>query len=181
MSRLRPPVHEGDHIAGDPSAPVVLVEYGDYECPFCGRAHGVVEALQQTLAERLCFVFRHFPLATVHPHAALAAEAAEAAGAQGRFWQMHNLLYENQTALEPADLIGYASMMQLDVDAFVDDLRTHRFLEKVRADLHSGALSGVNGTPTFFINGLRHDGAWDFDSLFGAITGAAAPEMHERG
>ena len=170
MSRLREPVNARDHILGDPGAPVVLVEYGDFECPFCGRAHYVVETLREMLAERLCFVFRHFPLANTHPHALLAAEAAEAAGAQGRFWPMHDLLFENQEALELPDLVRYASLAGVEIEPFVADLRTHRFREAIRADLHSGAISGVNGTPTFFINGLRHDGGWDFDSLWRAIV-----------
>lgn len=173
MSRLRPPVGPDDHIWGPPDAPVQLVEFGDYECPFCGQAHHVVKALQETLRERLCFVFRNFPLAALHPHAPLAAEAAEAAGGQGKFWPMHDMLFENQDALDPPDLMQYALALELDVDSFADDLRTHRYRDKVRRDIHSGAISGVNGTPTFFINGMRHDGSWDFDSLWSAIAGTA--------
>jgi protein-disulfide isomerase len=180
VSRLRPPLHEGDHLAGDPSAPIVLVEFGDYECPFCGRAHPIVEALRQMLGDRLCFAFRHFPLSNAHPHALVAAEAAESAGAQGRFWAMHNLLFENQDALEPVNLLQYATLCGVDRETFIDDLRTHRFREKVRSDLRSGALSGVNGTPTFFINGERHDGGWDFDSLWRGIAGVTA-DLQEGG
>ncbi len=176
-SRLRPPVNERDHTLGSPDAPVTLVEYGDYECPFCGEAHYVVKMLQQQLGERLCFVFRNFPLTSTHPHALIAAEAAEAADAQGRFWPMHDMLYEHQDALEVPDLIEYAARLGLDINSFEYDLRTHRFVDKIRADLRSGAISGVNGTPTFFINGYRHDGGYDFESLWTAVAGAMGAEL----
>ncbi len=176
-ARLRPPVDERDHVAGSDAAPVTLVEYGDYECPYCGEAYAVVKALQEQLGDRLRFVFRNFPLASTHAHALEAAEAAEAAGAQGRFWEMHDMLYEHQDALETPDLLAYAAALDLDVDAFERDLRTHRFVDKVRADLRWGALSGVNGTPTFFINGDRHDGGFDFDSLWSAIAAAMGAEL----
>lgn len=177
-SQLRPPVNARDHIWGSETAPVTLVEFGDYECPFCGQAHYSVKALQKAAgADRLRFVFRNFPIAAAHPHALLAAEAAEAAGAQGVYWPMHDTLYENQDALEPADLFEYARRLGLDLGAFEDDLRTHRFLEKIRADLRSGAISGVNGTPTFFINGYRHDGGYDFDTLGSAIAAAMGAEV----
>jgi protein-disulfide isomerase len=176
-SRLRLPINTRDHIAGSTSAPLTLVEYGDYECPFCGQAYWVVKALQERLGDRLCFVFRNFPLANAHPHALPAAEAAEAAGAQGRFWEMHDTLYEHQSALDLPDLVEYAVDVGLDLDAFEYDLRTHRLLDKIRADVRSGALSGVNGTPTFFVNGYRHDGSFDFDSLWSALTGAPGLEL----
>jgi protein-disulfide isomerase len=172
-NRLITPVGAEDHIAGSDAALVTLVEYGDYECPFCGRAHTVVRALQRRLGARLRFVFRNFPLAQMHPHALLAAEAAEAAGAQGRFWHMHDTLYENQDALETPDLLEYASGMDLDLDVFIDDLRRHRFLDRIAAEVRAGEKSGVQGTPTFFINDQRHDGAWDFDALWSALMGAA--------
>ncbi|HEY1586891.1 MAG TPA: thioredoxin domain-containing protein [Polyangia bacterium] len=173
-SRLRPPVDVRDHRAGSDSASLTLVEYGDYECPFCGEAHAVVKALQERLGARLRFVFRNFPLASVHPHALVAAEAAEAADAQGLFWPMHNTLYEHQDALEPPDLVEYAARLGLDLNGFESDLRGHRFRNKLRADLRSGAVSGVNGTPTFFINGYRHDGSFDFDTMWRALAGALA-------
>ena len=176
-TRLKPPVGPGDHIQGPATAPITLTEFGDFECPFCGQAHLVVKALQEALGERLRFVFRNFPLAQVHPHALIAAEAAEAAGAQRRYWPMHDLLYDHQDALEPPDLVQYATLLGLDLDRFGGDLYAHRHRDKVRADLHSGALSGVNGTPTFFINGVRHDGGWDFDSLWSAISGSAGAEL----
>jgi protein-disulfide isomerase len=176
---MRPPLHARDHLLGDPDAPVMLVEFGDFECPHCSRAHPVVKALVQQLGDQLCFAFRHFPLTSVHPHAALAAEAAEAAGAQQRFWEMHDLLYENQDALDLDELVGYAKLAGLDVERFVHDLRVHRFRDRVRDDLRSGALSGAGGTPTFFINDVRHDGGADFDSLWRAITGAEdVPHRH---
>jgi protein-disulfide isomerase len=169
-ARLTPPVNERDHLAGPANAPIVLVEYGDYECPFCGHAYYTVKSLQEQLGDRLCFVFRNFPLATVHPHALDAAEAAEAAGAQGLFWPMHDTLFENQDTLEPPDLIRYATQLGLEVNTFEYDLRTHRFRDRIGGDRRSGALSGVNGTPTFFINGYRHEGRADLDSLFRAIA-----------
>jgi len=173
---LRPPINERDHVAGAADAPITLVEFGDYECPFCGRAEGVIRALRQQLGGRMRFVFRNFPIVPIHSHAVLAAEAAEAAGAQGQFWPMHDLLFDNQDALEAPNLVEYANRVGLDVEAFVDDLRDHRYLEKVRDDVHSGAESGVEGTPTFFINGQRHEGGYDFDSLFAAISAAVGGE-----
>jgi protein-disulfide isomerase len=174
---LQPPLHAGDHLRGDPGARIQLVEFGDFECPFCGQAYPIVEQLKRTLGDRLCLAFRHFPIVGSHPHAALAAEAAEAAGAQGRFWEMYDVLYQHQDALEPEDLARYAAMIGLDSRAFADDTAGHRFLEKVRRDLYSGAVSGVNGTPSFFINGQRHDGSWDYESLIAALTAAGGIEL----
>jgi protein-disulfide isomerase len=176
MSPLRPPVGPHDHVRGSLQAPAVLVEFGDYECPFCSEAFHVVRALEEALRERLCFVFRNFPLATIHPHAALAAEAAEAAAAQGQFWPMHDVLFQSQEALEVPDLLRYAIKLGLDEKRFADDLRRHRSRDKIRADIRSGAISGVNGTPAFFINGYRHDGSWEFDSLWSAIAGTTGAE-----
>jgi protein-disulfide isomerase len=164
-----------DHVRGPRTAPITLVEYGDFECPYCGQAYPVVKELEARMGERLRVVFRHFPLTEVHPHAAHAAEAAEAAGAQRRFWQMHDLLYERQDALEDADLIGYASELGLDLDRFQVELAQGVHRTRVREDFMSGVRSGVNGTPTFFINGRRHDGAWDLESLAEAVTLAMGP------
>jgi protein-disulfide isomerase len=158
MSRLTLAVGPRDHFRGSPDAPVILVEYGDYECPACGQAHPVVESLLAQAGGTVTLVFRNFPLTTVHPHAQLAAEAAEAAGAQNRFWDMHDTLFENQHALDADSLLEYAASLDLDVDAFANDLTTRRFADRVREDFLSGVRSGVNGTPTFFINGERHDG-----------------------
>jgi protein-disulfide isomerase len=162
-----------DHIRGAADAPVSLVEYGDYECPFCGAAHQIVTAILDRMAGGVQYAFRHFPLATVHPHAELAAEAAEAAGAQRKFWDMHDMLYEHQRALEPQHLLLYAEALGLDLQQFGHDLASHVHAPRVREDFMSGVRSGVNGTPTFFINGVRHDGSWDFETLFMAVQRAA--------
>jgi protein-disulfide isomerase len=173
MTRLLLPVAERDHVRGPRNAPVTLVEYGDYECPYCGIAHPTVLALRKELGDGLCFVYRHFPLTSAHPHAQHAAEAAEAAGAQGRFWEMHDVLFENQHALGDRDLVEYAGAVGLDVPRFVREMTGHAHAARVREDFMSGARSGVNGTPTFFVNGLRHDGPHDFPSLHSAILEAA--------
>jgi protein-disulfide isomerase len=172
-SRLVLPVSERDHIRGPDTAPVTLVEYGDYECPYCGQAYYVVKELERLDGEGMRFVFRNFPLTSIHPHAERAAEAAEAAGAQGKFWEMHDSLYEHQQALEDEDLLQYAAQIDLDLSRFVTELREGVYEGRVREDFLSGAQSGVNGTPTFFINGVRHDGSWDLDSLFAAVEKAA--------
>ncbi len=171
-SRLTHPVSERDHIFGPASAAVTLVEYGDYECPYCGEAYPIVKALLQRFRNRLCYVFRHFPLANAHPHAQHAAEAAEAAGAQGKFWEMHDSLYENQEALEDEDFIRYATKLGLDVTRFTREMSQHHYAARVREDFLAGVRSGVNGTPSFFINGVRHDGSYDFDSLLAGIQAA---------
>jgi len=172
-SRLTLPLPERDHIAGAPDAPAALVEYGDFECPHCRAAYPVVEAVKEALGPRLQFAYRHFPLSQTHPHAARAAEAAEAAGAQGRFWEMHAVLFENQHALEDEDLIRYADHLGLDVERFARELAEHAWEPRVREDFLSGVRAGVNGTPTFFVNGVRHDGAWDVESLLEALVTAA--------
>jgi protein-disulfide isomerase len=169
-NRLSVPVGERDHIQGPISAPVQLVEYGDYECPYCGMAHPIVKSIQARMRDQLQFAFRHFPLRTIHPHAERAAEAAEAAGAQGKFWPMHDMLYEHQDALDDTSLLSYAAALDLDVTKFATELREHVWAARVREDFMSGARSGVNGTPTFFINGVRHDGPFDFETLFAALA-----------
>ena len=145
--RLTPPVSEDDHIQGLASAPVTLVEYGDFECPYCGRAHPIVKEVQQRLGNRLRLVFRNFPLANAHPHAQHAAEAAEAAGAQGKFWEMHDTLYENQRRLDDAHLVQCAMELELDQERFERDMASHVFATHVREDFMSGIRSGVNGPP----------------------------------
>ncbi|MBV9959405.1 MAG: thioredoxin domain-containing protein [Acidobacteria bacterium] len=173
-ARLSVPVSERDHVQGSPDAAVTLVEYGDFECPHCGAAHLVVKQIQKTLGDQLRFVFRHFPLAQIHPHAERAAEAAEAAGAQGRFWQMHDLLFEHQQSLSDRHLLLYAEAIDLDTDRFARELAEHVYQPRVREDFMSGVRSGVNGTPTFFINGARHDGLYDVSSLLDAIQRAGS-------
>jgi protein-disulfide isomerase len=171
---LTPPLSARDHIQGSPEASIVLVEYGDYECPYCGEAYPVVKELQQRLKGKLSFVFRNFPLANAHPHAEFAAEAAEAAAGQGKFWEMHDVLYENQQALEPDNLIEYGSALGLDMRRFTKELNEHLYAPRVREDFRSGVRSGVNGTPTFFINGVRHNGSYDLRSMLTALKEAEA-------
>jgi protein-disulfide isomerase len=174
-AELTLPVSEDrDHIQGSADAPVTLLEYGDYECPFCGAAYPIVKEVQSRLGERLRFVFRNFPITTSHPHAALAAEAAEAADAQGKFWEMHDLLYESQQHLEAADLHRYAEQLGLDVDRFDNELAQHVHAERVREDFMSGVRSGVNGTPTFYVNGVRHDGDYELETLLAALDHSGA-------
>jgi protein-disulfide isomerase len=165
-SQLIPPVGANDHEAGPDDAPVTLVEYGDYECPYCGMAYLVVKSAQRELGKQLRFVFRNFPLAEAHPHARLAAQAAEAAAAQGKFWQMHDALFEHQDALEAEDLSGYAKSLGLDMAQFARDLQDAKYTKRVRDDFRSGVRSGVNGTPTFFINGSRFEGSWANQQAF---------------
>jgi protein-disulfide isomerase len=167
--RLTVPVSERDHVVGPATAAVTIVEYGDYECPFCGAAHPVVKALRQALGDQLRFAYRHFPLTQIHPRSFQAAEAAEAAGAQGRFWEMHDMLFEHQSRLGIQDMLAYASAIGLELERFADDLAEHRHAARIREDFLSGVRSGVNGTPTFFVNGVRHDGGYDLASMLEAI------------
>jgi protein-disulfide isomerase len=168
------PVGKRDHIQGPADAPATLVEYGDYECPHCKRAYPIVKEIQRRMGRRLRFVFRNFPLRESHPHAQHAAEAAEAADAQGKFWELHDLLFERQFALEDENLIEYADELGLDVARFRKDLAEGVYAPRVREDFRSGVSSGVNGTPTFFVNGARHDDAWDVEPLLAALERAAA-------
>ena len=168
-SKLTWPIAGRDHVQGSIDAPIALLEYGDYECPYCGEAYPVVKAIQERLGDRLCFAFRNFPLVNSHPHAAHAAEAAEATGTRGKFWEMHDTLYENQTALDDEDLAQYAADLGLDA-RLISEVVAGAYVERVREDFRSGARGGVNGTPTFFINGVRYDGAPDIDSLLTALT-----------
>jgi len=174
LTDLAVPVSEDrDHFRGPEDAPVTLVEYGDFQCPYCGRAESVVRELLTEIGD-LRYVWRHLPLTDVHPDAQLAAEAAEAAGAQGRFWEMHDLLLWHQDALRPPDLASYAAELGLDVERFSDDLRRHAWTGRVAEDVDSADLSAVSGTPTFFINGVRHQGAYDVETLTAAVRAARA-------
>jgi len=165
---------ERDHVQGLPSAAVTLVQYGDYECPYCGAAYPIVKDVQARMGEAMRFVFRNFPISTSHPHAEHAAEAAEAAAAQGRFWEMHDLLYERQRHLTDDDLHAYATELGLDVERFDKEMAEHVHADRVHEDFMSGVRSGVNGTPTFYINGVRHDDSYEADVLLDALEAAAA-------
>ena len=166
---LTVPVGKDDHIQGPAAAPVTLLEYGDYECPYCGAAYPVVKAITRHFGSKLRFVFRNMPLTEMHPHAELAAEAAEAAAAQGKFWEMHDALYEHQSELGPELVRTLAQRLHLDLARFEDDLKSRRFRDHVKRDFMSGVRSGVAGTPTFFINAERYDGALDEKSLTAAL------------
>ena len=173
-AQLTLPVGPRDHAQGPKDAPVTLVEYGDFQCPHCRRAHPIVKEAQQRLGRQLRFVYRHFPLTRIHPEAEHAAEASESAAAQGAFWQMHDILFERQFALDDDSLISYATERGLDGDKIRGDLDAGTFTDRVREDFMSGVKSGVNGTPTFFINGARYDGSWDLEDLVAALEGVIA-------
>lgn len=170
---------ERDHIRGPADAPFTLVEYGDFECPFCGRSTGMIGELQDEMGDELRYVFRHLPLPDVHPHAELAAEAAEAAARQGEFWPMHDLLYAHQGELDIEDLIGYAGHLDLDVDRFVADIREGGTSTRIREDAASADASGAHGTPTFFVDGWRHIGPYDAVSLAKELRDGPAIEVEQ--
>jgi protein-disulfide isomerase len=177
MSVLQVPVTAADHIQGDAQAPVTMVEYGDYECPACGAAYPIVKAVQEHFGKRLRFVFRNFPLTRIHPEAESAAETAEFAGAHGRFWEMHDGLYENQGSLGLPLYLSLAKALRLPEQDLTDALKNRTFRPKVRTDFMGGLKSGVNGTPTFFINGRRHDASFEFNDLVAAIEAELAQTM----
>jgi protein-disulfide isomerase len=166
---LKVPVTAKDHVQGDPGAPVVLVEYGDYECPHCGHAYPIVKRVQKHFGKRLGFVFRNFPLREIHPDAESAAEAAEFAGTHDRFWEMHDGLFENQKNLGLPLLKKLSQSLGLSADELETALSDEQFAPRVRDDFMGGVRSGVNGTPTFFINGNRHDGPFEYEDLTAAI------------
>jgi protein-disulfide isomerase len=170
MSRLTPPVTPRDHAQGSPRGAVTLVEYGDFECPHCGAAYPLVQQIQQAMGAKLRLVYRHFPLTRIHPHAQHAAEMSEAAAQHGKFWPMHDLLFENQNALDDRNLVAYAESLGIDASWAAAALAEGRFQRRVRDDFASGVRSGVNGTPTFFINGERYEGSWD--TLLDTLTEA---------
>jgi protein-disulfide isomerase len=180
VKTLTLPVGPRDHIIGPADAPVTLVEYGDYECPFCCQAHKIVAELIHHMPHTMRYAYRHFPLATVHPHAQQAAEAAEAAGAQGKFWEMHNMLFTNQHALDLQSLTRYAGLLGLDLARFTNELAQHVHAPHIREDFLSGVRSSVNGTPTFFITGARHDGSYDARTLSAVIQSASRVAAHAR-
>jgi len=163
------PVGKRDHIIGPEHAAITLVEYGDFQCPYCREAYPIVKQLRDQLGARLRFAFRNFPLTRIHPQAEHAAEAAESAAAQGAFWPMHDRLFERQFALEDENLVEYATELGLDADRLAGELAAGTHRDRVRDDFMSGVKSGVNGTPTFFINGQRHDGGYELASLLAAM------------
>ena len=171
-ARLVAPVSDHDHLIGAADAPVTLVEYGDYECPYCGRAFPIVQQVRHALGDQLRFVFRNFPLTQIHEHAAHAAEVAEAAAAQGKFWPMHDWLFRHQTALDDDSLLAGAREVGLDVERVQRELAESMHRARVREDFATGIKSGVNGTPTFYINGVRHDADYGVETLLAAIEQA---------
>jgi protein-disulfide isomerase len=177
-TKLTLPVSERDHPQGPYTAPVTLVEYGDYECPYCGEAYPIIKNLQERLGDKLRFVFRNFPITQVHPHAQHAAEAAESAGSQNNFWEMHDYLYEHQQELDDKHLRQYASALGMDIARFDDDMAKHVHAGRIREDFTSGIRSGVNGTPTFYINDIRHDESWDEKTLMAAIKHTLPASRH---
>lgn len=169
MAKLTPPINKNDHVQGPPDAIVTLVEYGDYQCPYCGAAFPIVKQIQKAFVKHVRFAFRHFPLSNVHIYAFPAAIAAEAAGRQGKFWEMHDMLYERQSLLSETALLEFAKEVGLNIPDFEMDLRDPTLGRKIEADFESGMRSGVNGTPSFFINGDKHNGPYDYASLARAI------------
>jgi protein-disulfide isomerase len=172
---LRVPVSPEDHSVGPENAPITLIEYGDFECPHCARAFEVVHRLRDTLENDLRFVYRHFPVTQIHPHALEAARAAEAAGLQGRFWEMHALIFENQGRLEDRSLLAFAATLGLDIPRFIADRGVPKVQRKIERDMESGVRSGVNGTPTFFVNGVRYDGDWSYRSFLEDLAQLSGP------
>jgi protein-disulfide isomerase len=172
------PVGTRDHIQGLLTAPIVLVEYGDYQCPYCAEAADIVRKLQNRLGDRLCYVYRHFPLTELHPHAVRAAEAAEAAAVGHKFWEMHHQLFQHQSALSETNLWHYAQSSGLNVDKFESDLNKEQHLRHIQEDMRTGAESGVDSTPTFFINGVRHLDDWDADTLLNAMPHRGSADKH---
>ena len=174
LVELSAPVTERDHVRGSLDAPVVIVEYGDYECPHCGRAYWVIKELLEQLGGQIAFVFRNFPVTETHPRADAVAEALEAAGGQGRFWEMHDWFYEHQHQLEGLDLERHAGVIGLDVEQWRKELRERAHRDRVHEDLETGRESGVTGTPTLFMNGVRYQGDYDFESMVTAIQQVGA-------
>jgi protein-disulfide isomerase len=180
IPRLALQVGERDHVQGPATASVTLVEYGDYECPYCRAAVSIVQELQGLLQDQLRFAFRHFPLENQHTHAQQAAEAAEAAATQGKFFEMHAALFDHQEALADDDLLRYAAELDLDTARFSDDLNSHAHAGRVREDFRSGIRSGVRGTPTFYLDGVRYDSVVGVRQLLAAIR-AAHPDLVDEG
>lgn len=165
MSKLKPAVSSTDHIQGNENAPIELVEYGDYECSYCGQAYPIIKLIQKKMGDQLKFVFRNFPLEDAHPHAMHAALAAEAAALQNKFWEMHDAIYEHQKQLADGDLVNYAKNAGLDIKIFETDFAQPDIQKRIEEDFENGVRSGVNGTPSFFINGDKYNGSWEPEEL----------------
>lgn len=179
--RLTLPVGERDHYEGRPGAPLVLVEYGDYQCPYCGAAYPIVKRIQKELESSLRFVFRNFPITNWHPQAEWAAETAEAAAAQGKFWEIHDFLYENQRSMgNEAFFATYETKLKLDSARIAREVAKGTYSSRIEEDYMSGVRSGVNGTPTFFINGVRYDGAPDFGPMVSTLKEALKVSSRKR-
>lgn len=166
---LKIPVSSSDHIEGNIDAPLTLVEYGDYECPYCGMAYHIIKQIQQHFKDRLRFVFRNFPIIDSHPHAGIAAMTAEFAATKGKFWQMHDLLYENQQSLELPNLMNYAKSLDLSSSELQYAIENELFAKKIEQDFMGGVRSGVNGTPTFYINNNRFNDTFEYETLLAAL------------
>jgi protein-disulfide isomerase len=169
MSTLKLPVSSEDHMHGSPNAPVILVEYGDFECPHCAAVHIVLKKLENQFKSRMAFVFRHFPLSQVHEYAKIAAISSEAAANQGKFWEMHDMIFENQSKLSTVYLLRMAETLGLEMKSFQRDTYDQKLADKVDSQFESGIMSGVNGTPSFYINGKKYNGAYDYESMSAAI------------
>jgi len=170
INKLTTPIKKNyDHIQGPINAPIRIVEYGDYECPYTGEAYPIVQEIRRRLGNSICFVFRNFPLNEIHPHAQHAAEAAEAAGAQDKFWQMYDYLFEHQNELDDRHLLVYGQRIGLDIERFKKEISEHIYEPIIMESLKNGIKSGVQGTPTFFLNGVRYEGSWDLETLLKTI------------
>lgn len=167
---LKIPVTQADHYQGRLDAPVILVEYGDYECPYCGLAYPIIKRIQKHFGDKLCFIFRNFPIVDSHPHAKASAVTAEYAATEGKFWEIHDMLYENQTALELPDLLRYIKNIGLEKTGLEKAFENDHFEEKINTDFMGGIRSGVNGTPSFFINGSLHRNSFEYSVLLDAIN-----------
>lgn len=181
MAKLTVQVGAKDHVQGEDDAPLTLVEYGDYECPHCGAAYPIVKRVQKKLGKNLRIVFRNFPLTESHPHALHAAQAAEAAALQDKFWEMHDVIYEHQETLEDDDLLGFAQELKLDTKKWESGFSSDAVENKIEQDFNGGIRSGVNGTPTFFINGVRHDDSFAYPILLAALQAQLTPQKIKRG
>ena len=170
---LAVPVSERDHSQGPASAAITLVQYGDYECPYTRQSTWVVQAIQQQLGNQVCFVYRNFPLTEIHPHALQAALAAEAAAVEGKFWEMHDYIFHHQHTLADGDLAQFAQVVGLDMQRYTQDTAEQRGLPRIEEDVAGGERSGVQGTPTFFINGVMYRGSWEHDALLAALQAAS--------